>query len=164
MQQRHVDVYPPNSIYLIGIGGTLGKANISRVAASCNQQFNVIEAVRNFSPEWILTWLNSSRELIFNQTDYTTMPIMNQAKTKRLPIPVPPLSEQVFMLAEISRFRAKISSAISLKKDQIAALKEYKTSLINAAVTGKIQVTSDSLHETGQDMDACSELKLNEYA
>ncbi|PSK87550.1 hypothetical protein CLV79_10229 [Limimaricola soesokkakensis] len=68
------------------------------------------------------------------------------------------------MLAEISRFRAKISSAISLKKDQIAALKEYKTSLINAAVTGKIQVTSDSLHETGQDMDACSELKLNEYA
>jgi type I restriction enzyme, S subunit len=30
---------------------------------------------------------------------------------------------------------------IKIKEDQIAALKEYKTSLINAAVTGKIRVT-----------------------
>ena len=35
----------------------------------------------------------------------------------------------------------KIDDAISIKEDQIAALKEYKTSLINAAVTGKIKVT-----------------------
>lgn len=136
----YVDIYPPNSIYFIGIGGTLGKANLSRVAASCNQQFNVIEPTKKCSPEWILAWLNSSRELIFNQTDYTTLPIMNQAKTKRIPIPVPPLSEQINILSEILRLQAKISSAISIKKDQVAALKEYKTSLINAAVTGKIKV------------------------
>lgn len=34
----------------------------------------------------------------------------------------------------------KTDSAIVIKERQIAALKEYKTSLINAAVTGKIKV------------------------
>ena len=33
-----------------------------------------------------------------------------------------------------------LEDAIAIKEEQIAALKEYKTSLINAAVTGKIKV------------------------
>ena len=141
VNHSHVDVYPANSIYFIGIGGTLGKANLSRNAASCNQQFNVIVPADNVEPEWVLIWLNSSREVVFNQTDYTTMPIMNQAKTKRIPITVPPRAEQLSILSGLSHSRRKIEQAISVKEDQIAALKEYKTSLINAAVTGKIKVT-----------------------
>jgi type I restriction enzyme, S subunit len=46
---------------------------------------------------------------------------------------VPPLDEQ-------SAQKVKIAEAIEIKERQIAALKEYKTSLINAAVTGKIKV------------------------
>lgn len=35
---------------------------------------------------------------------------------------------------------ASIDKAIALKSQQIATLKEYKTTLIDAAVTGKIKV------------------------
>mgnify|MGYP005847231471 CR=1 FL=1 len=53
---------------------------------------------------------------------------------------VPPLSEQKEITAYIQAVTEKIENGIAIKERQIAALKEYKTSLINAAVTGKIKV------------------------
>ena len=55
-------------------------------------------------------------------------------------IPVPPLNEQKEVVDFIDAQKVKIAEAIAIKERQIAALKEYKTSLINAAVTGKIKV------------------------
>ncbi len=40
-------------------------------------------------------------------------------------------------MRELAKIRSR---RLQIKEDQIAALKEYKTSLINAAVTGKIKV------------------------
>ena len=53
---------------------------------------------------------------------------------------MPPHSEQLEIVAFIESTKTKIGNAISIKEDQIATLKEYKTSLINAAVIGKIKV------------------------
>lgn len=54
--------------------------------------------------------------------------------------PLPPIEEQRKIVAHIDEASRKIEDAIAIKEEQIAALKEYKTSLINAAVTGKIKV------------------------
>ena len=48
--------------------------------------------------------------------------------------------EQEKILEHIGTESAKLDSAIELKERQIEALKEYKATLINAAVTGKIKV------------------------
>lgn len=53
---------------------------------------------------------------------------------------IPPLDEQAKIATHIQSGCEKIEAAITIKQDQIAALKEYKASLINAAVTGKIKV------------------------
>ena len=53
---------------------------------------------------------------------------------------LPPMAEQREITQSIEAMTAKINSGIAIKERQIAALKEYKTSLINAAVTGKIKV------------------------
>jgi type I restriction enzyme S subunit len=53
---------------------------------------------------------------------------------------LPSEKEQLEIVTFIERTKAKIGNGITLKQDQITALKEYKTSLINAAVTGKIKV------------------------
>mgnify|MGYP003365776365 CR=1 FL=1 len=53
---------------------------------------------------------------------------------------VPPKAEQEEIIRYSSDISAKFHHAISLKESQITALREYKTSLINAAVTGKIKV------------------------
>lgn len=54
---------------------------------------------------------------------------------------LPPLAEQKEIIQYSEQISEKVSYAISIKQDQIATLKEYKTSLINAAVTGKIKVS-----------------------
>ena len=53
---------------------------------------------------------------------------------------LPPIDEQREIIQSIQAMTTKINSGIAIKEHQIAALKEYKTSLINAAVTGKIKV------------------------
>lgn len=55
-------------------------------------------------------------------------------------VAVPPSFEQRDIVAYIQEKSAQINDAVVIKERQIAALKEYKTNLINAAVTGKIKV------------------------
>jgi type I restriction enzyme S subunit len=57
-----------------------------------------------------------------------------------IPLLIPPQAEQDDIVAHLDQLAIKFDAAVSIKQDQIAALKEYKTSLINAAVTGKIKV------------------------
>lgn len=77
------------------------------------------------------------KELIFSRA---TIQNIGADKYGALVLPVPPISEQRSMLNHVEALSAKIDLAISIKQDQIAKLKEYKTSLINSAVTGKIKV------------------------
>ncbi|MEN8170996.1 MAG: restriction endonuclease subunit S [Pseudomonadota bacterium] len=53
---------------------------------------------------------------------------------------LPPLSEQMTIAEWIDTESTKIDKAIELQQHQIDKLKEYKATLINSAVTGKIKV------------------------
>jgi type I restriction enzyme S subunit len=56
-------------------------------------------------------------------------------------IPLPPPSEQAEILLAISAFSKRIETAVDKGKAQIEKLKEYKATLIDSAVTGKIKVS-----------------------
>nr|WP_167385843.1 restriction endonuclease subunit S [Vibrio thalassae] len=53
----------------------------------------------------------------------------------------PPYEEQTQIVDYISRECSKVDEAITVQAEQVSKLKEYKTTLINSAVTGKIKVT-----------------------
>lgn len=59
---------------------------------------------------------------------------------KRLVTVLPPVAEQIAIVAHIETQSQKIDRAIDLQQQQIEKLKEYKATLINSAVTGKIRV------------------------
>lgn len=61
-------------------------------------------------------------------------------KLKRMPIFVPPLSEQKEIVAYIEKKVSSIDSQIASIENQIANLNEYKQSLISDVVTGKVKV------------------------
>ena len=62
---------------------------------------------------------------------------------KQLITVVPPIDEQLGIIEHIQQVDEKIGEAIKLFEQQIQKLKEYKTTLINSAVTGKIKVTPE---------------------
>ncbi|MFM5369539.1 restriction endonuclease subunit S [Aeromonas veronii] len=55
-------------------------------------------------------------------------------------IPIAPIDEQLKILAHIEKMSALFDKTIEIHRDQCEKLKEYKTTLINSAVTGKIKV------------------------
>ena len=61
-------------------------------------------------------------------------------KLKRMPVFVPPLSEQKEIVAYIEKKVSSIDSQIASIENQIANLNEYKQSLISDVVTGKVKV------------------------
>lgn len=65
---------------------------------------------------------------------------LSKDRMKQIPFIIPSKSEQAQIVVFAERISAKIDAGIAIKEQQIAALKEYKTSLINAAVVGKIKV------------------------
>ena len=92
--------------------------------------------------EFVNFFLNSSgfqNNLATMGTGSTAMGI-KASKLNQLRVTMPPVEEQVEIAAHLARVTDKINAGSSIKEDQIATLKEYKTSLINAAVTGKIKV------------------------
>ncbi|ELZ2234689.1 restriction endonuclease subunit S [Klebsiella pneumoniae] len=58
-------------------------------------------------------------------------------------VPVAPVEEQLAILAYAGEQSKTYDLAIELQQTQIEKLKEYKTTLINSAVTGKIKITPE---------------------
>ncbi len=65
---------------------------------------------------------------------------LSKDKMKEIPFLIPPLSEQKEIVAYIEQETGKIDQTIGLINREIELLKEYKQTLINHAVTGKIKV------------------------
>lgn len=65
---------------------------------------------------------------------------LSQELLKNMPILLPPLNEQMAIAKHLDNTTTKISTAITLKEKEIGKLKEYKSVLINEAVSGKIKV------------------------
>lgn len=65
---------------------------------------------------------------------------ITQTILKELQIWIPPISEQIEISNYLDNATTKIATAISLKEQEIEKLKEYKSSLINDVVTGKVKI------------------------
>ena len=60
-------------------------------------------------------------------------------------VPYPPIEEQHVIIDKVKIIMSDIEIGTTHLKDQIQKLKEYKTTLINSAVTGKIKITPEML-------------------
>ncbi|MBN2391106.1 MAG: restriction endonuclease subunit S [Anaerolineae bacterium] len=79
-------------------------------------------------------------EWLLLQSVGSTMDNLNTSILARLPLPIPPLPEQRAIAAHLDRETAKLDALIAKTREAIARLAEYRTALISAAVTGKIDV------------------------
>ena len=73
----------------------------------------------------------------------STMDNLNTGILSRIPLPMPPLSEQYAINAFIDQETARIDALIARIGEAIEKLKEYSAALISAAVTGKIDVRGE---------------------
>ena len=138
--KKEVRIFPKNTVMLVGIGATIGKVGLSIEISSCNQQINGIVCGNLLDPLFTTYYLKTMRDFIVKCGKYTTLPIINQDETKNIIFTLPPLLEQQAIAAFLDRETGKIDALVSKVETVIEKLKEYRTALISAAVTGKIDV------------------------
>ncbi len=66
---------------------------------------------------------------------------LSQDLLKKLPVLLPPIKEQGLIASYIESQTSKLDKAITLQQTQIDKLREYKATLIDSAVRGKIKVS-----------------------
>ena len=127
--------YPANTILMIGIGGTMGKVALSPMECSFNQQINALLTKGEIDNKFVVYYLKIERDNIFNTAKFTTLPILNQSETKRIPIVVPSLSEQHAVVSYLDKKTAQIDRFISEAEREIEKLNEQKQAQIAHLVT-----------------------------
>lgn len=80
------------------------------------------------------------REYFVKEMNLVIRASLSQELLKNLLVALPPVNEQANIFEYLEDMSEKIDASIDLQLEQIEKLKEYKTTLINSAVTGKIKV------------------------
>lgn len=132
--------YPKDSIVIIGIGATLGKVAFVEHEFSCNQQINIITPSKTVDHKYLTYSLLNQVEQMKQSSNASTIGIMNQEKTKQIWIAFPPKDEQIKIVSVLSQKEIEFDELLKKSEYQILLLQERRTTLISAAVTGKIDV------------------------
>lgn len=93
-----------------------------------------------YEPEYFM-WVLKTRTLD-NLADVSTVPQINNKHVYPEHFPVPPTEEQKEIVEEIRRVRSLSSVITERNQASIDRLKEYRSALITAAVTGQIDVAT----------------------
>ena len=131
-------LFPERTVFLVGIGATLGKVAVSTTTGSANQQINAILPDRDNDPYFMAYFLHGYRTEVRVTSNGNTLGILNQDGTKSLLMPVPPLSEQKEIASELASHDAREAEIVQHIGGSIGLLQDYRAALITAGVTGQL--------------------------
>lgn len=124
-------------------------AHIEQEHAHCvfSTGFAILSPKLDLNAKYLSNFLksNSFTEQVDTVAKGMSYPAINTTELANLYIVVPDTNEQTLITNFLDQKTAQIDAAIAIKEQQIEKLKEYKTTLINSAVTGKIKITADML-------------------
>ncbi|MFA0821927.1 MAG: restriction endonuclease subunit S [Methanomethylovorans sp.] len=138
---EYVRMLPPLTVMVTCIGATIGKAGLSRVEGTTNQQINsIVTRQDKISPKWLYhvftsEWMQSE---IQQRSSVTTLPIINKSRFSKLPIPIPPLPEQHRIVAAIEALFARLD-ATNERLDRVPGImKTFRQAVLAAACDGRL--------------------------
>ncbi|MDN3689052.1 restriction endonuclease subunit S [Cyclobacterium jeungdonense] len=134
---------PVNTVCVAMYGGpgTIGKHSILRFSGTINQALCGIMPSKKLNQEYLYYYVKYYRpHWMLVAKGSRVDPNISQDEVRKMFIPLLSVHEQVKIAAFIETQSSKVNQAITLQQTQIEKLKEYKATLIDSAVTGKIKV------------------------
>jgi type I restriction enzyme, S subunit len=132
--------FPVGSLVIAMYGATIGRLSILRIEATTNQACCVLAESTFFSIRFLFYWFLSNRSNIISLSYGGGQPNISQEIIRNIKVPCPSLKEQSEIVRYLDHKCNSIDISISHIKKEIQLISDYKTSLINEAVTGKIDV------------------------
>ncbi len=137
-------IYPIGSLVIAMYGATIGKLGLLQIETTTNQACCVLSSPDSMNVKFAFFWFTSSKQKIISMGYGGGQPNISQDLIKSIRLTVPPLEEQNEIINYLEKVSEKIIVGIHCKEKEIKKLKEYKATLINSAVTGKIKVSQDA--------------------
>lgn len=139
-------MFPAESVFVIGIGATIGKVGVIAEPASCNQQIIGIVCDHRMLPRFLAYQMKIYEVVIPGICVATTLPIFNQVQIGSLPVVAPPVAEQQAICDYIDTKLGELNNVLGTIETQIATLTAYRKSLIHECVTGQRRVTEADIN------------------
>lgn len=139
-------IFPGDSVLIVGIGATCGKTAYLKSSSAFNQQITGFSS-RHENAEFMYYLISIYSSVMLKVANYTTLPILNNEFFKHFLLPCPSKIEQDRIVGFLRIETLKFEKTIEIQLQQIERLKEYKTTLINSAVTGKIKITPEMVEQ-----------------
>ena len=133
---------PSDSVIYSKIRPALRKACLAPFECLCSADMYPLSPRSNLDARYLLWYLlsDSFSTIAVLESDRVAMPKINRETLKGLALLVPPLKEQIVIANHIDLETAKIDSLIAEANRSIGLMKERRSALISAAVTGQIDV------------------------
>ncbi|MGJ0321555.1 restriction endonuclease subunit S [Aliarcobacter cryaerophilus] len=120
----------------VGVSKYKGIISPAYIVLELSDKFNFI-----FANYYFRNKLTVSQYLINSKGVGTIQRNLYWGSLKQTYISIPPKNEQIKIVEYIENQTSKIDIAIELQQNYISKLKEYKASLIDSVVTGKVKVS-----------------------
>lgn len=153
----------PMDVLLVKDGSTLGISNIVKYLPFKCTVNSSIAVLRIFDRKIInpcfLNYVLKGeyiQRIISNMKGGMGVPHLFQSDIKNFKFFIPPISEQEKIVTYLDEQTSKIDKAIAQKQTQITKLKEYKQSLINEVVRGKVRVDQTNNTENINELNEVS--------
>ena len=132
-------ILPPGTV-VFSRDATVGLCAITRGRMAVSQHFIGWVCGNRLQPEYLLFVLRSMTQELERLTMGATISTIGMPDVKGLATPIPPRHEQERIVEFARGQRARIDALVAKVREAIDRLKELRTALISAAVTGKIDV------------------------
>jgi len=132
-------ISPAGSI-IISNRAPIGHLGVLNVEACSNQGCKSIVFTKNVNREYYYYLLLNAKAELDSQGRGTTFKELSTQALKDFIVPAPGYDEQNMIILKLGEELRQIDFSIEKNQREIKLLGEYKTSLINEAVTGKIDV------------------------
>ena len=139
-------IFPAGTVFLVGIGATIGKIGLVSVEASCNQQLVGIVCGHRMHSRYLAYQFKIYEDVIPGIATATTLPIFDQVKTGYLRTLQPPREEQLAICDFLDAKLAESKQIVAGIQTQITTLTAYRKSLIHECVTGQRRVTEADIN------------------
>jgi type I restriction enzyme S subunit len=134
-------LHPPGTVLLgmIGEGKTRGQVAILDVAACNNQNSAAIRVSETGVPsEYVYRYLEGQYEENRSMGSGNNQPALNKARVQRIPLPLPPISEQQQIVAEVERRLSVIEELEYAVEANLTRADRLRQSILQQAFSGRL--------------------------
>jgi len=133
-------VYPTGTLLFAMYGATIGRLGMLGIAATVNQACCAFAQPTRFVTRYVFYWLWMRRPILVSLSSGGGQPNLSQDDLRQVRLTLPPQHEQLAIADYLDAETAKLDALVAKVETAIERLQEYRTALITAAVTGKIDV------------------------